>query len=104
MVCLDAGRAATVCEDETGPPLGVLEGARYPERAYDFSRGGILALLTDGVVEGPRFTADEGLRRVGGLLTLKSQEPLDILALYVMSTAGSTGHRDDSALLLVRRA
>ncbi|MET8555432.1 SpoIIE family protein phosphatase [Streptomyces sp. NPDC004959] len=104
MVCLDAGRAATVCEDETGPPLGVLEGARYPERAYDFSRGGILALLTDGVVEGPRFTADEGLRRVGDLLTLKSQEPLDILALYVMSTAGSTGHRDDSALLLVRRA
>ncbi|MFF4765784.1 SpoIIE family protein phosphatase [Streptomyces sp. NPDC001255] len=102
MVRLDAGGTATVCEDETGPPLGVLEGARYPEHAYDFSRGGVLALLTDGVVEGPRFTADEGLRRVGDLLALKAHEPLDVLAQYLMSTAGSTGHLDDSALLLVR--
>ncbi|NED79231.1 SpoIIE family protein phosphatase, partial [Streptomyces sp. SID11233] len=60
MVRLDAEGRATVCEDETGPPLGVMSGAQYPERAYDFARGGILALLTDGVVEGPKFTAEEG--------------------------------------------
>lgn len=97
----DEGRPE-VLESEPGPPLGVLEGATYPVQEFPFGTRGTLVLLTDGVVEGPRCSADEGLERVGELLADKGHEPLDLLAQYLMSTAGNTGHQDDSALLLVR--
>ncbi|MFE9250448.1 SpoIIE family protein phosphatase [Streptomyces sp. NPDC007088] len=103
MVQLSAGGEVAVRDEEPGPPLGIVEGATYPVWEYAFGESGILALLTDGVVEGPRCTAEEGLSRVGDLLADKGHEPLDLLAQYLMSTAGNTGHLDDSALLLVRR-
>jgi serine phosphatase RsbU (regulator of sigma subunit) len=50
-----------VSADEGGPPLGVQEGMEFPVTRYRLTTGGVFILLTDGVVEGPALTVDEGL-------------------------------------------
>ncbi|MCZ4119981.1 SpoIIE family protein phosphatase [Streptomyces sp. H39-S7] len=94
---------AVVNEGPGGLPLGVLPEATYPIVEYTLPEGGMFALVTDGVVEGPRLSVDEGLARLGDTLRDRAGSPLDELADRAMGPARATGHDDDSALLLVRR-
>ncbi len=94
---------AEVCEDEGGPPLGVLEGTEYPVTHYRLGEGGVLILLTDGVVEGPSLSVDEGLDRVvrlAGLAAVAGMEARS-LAAAVLKNAELIGHEDDAAVLVV---
>jgi serine phosphatase RsbU (regulator of sigma subunit) len=92
-----------VSDDEGGPPLGVLPGAKFPVTRYQLATGGVLVLLTDGVVEGPALSIDEGLDQVVRLAGTAAVAGLtaDSLAAAVIKNAELVGHEDDAAVLVV---
>ncbi|MDQ0956803.1 serine phosphatase RsbU (regulator of sigma subunit) [Streptomyces sp. B4I13] len=92
-----------VAEDEGGPPLGVQEGSDYPVTRYRLTKGGVFVLLTDGVVEGPRLSVEEGLDQVVRLagIAAVAQMEAGALAAAVIKGAERVGHEDDAAVLVV---
>ncbi|MFI2410683.1 PP2C family protein-serine/threonine phosphatase [Streptomyces sp. NPDC018947] len=92
-----------VWEDEGGPPLGVLEGMEYPVTRSRLTTGGVFLLLTDGVVEGPSLSVDEGLERVVRLAGIAAVAGMEAhsLAAAVIKNAELVGHEDDAAVLVV---
>ncbi|MER5718060.1 PP2C family protein-serine/threonine phosphatase [Streptomyces sp. NPDC002132] len=92
-----------VAEDEGGPPLGVLEQVAYPVTRYRLTKGGFFVLLTDGVVEGPSLTVEEGLDQVVRLAGVAAVAGMDAgsLAAAVIRGAERVGHEDDAAVLVV---
>ncbi|KOG31411.1 PP2C family protein-serine/threonine phosphatase [Streptomyces resistomycificus] len=92
-----------IAEDEGGPPLGVQQGQEYPVTRYRLSTGGVFVLLTDGVVEGPSLSVDEGLEQVVKLAGVAAVAGLDAgaLAASVIKGAERVGHEDDAAVLVV---
>ncbi|NSC24399.1 serine/threonine-protein phosphatase [Streptomyces albus subsp. chlorinus] len=88
-------------EEEIGLPLAVMAGEAYPVTEYRFTQPGALALLTDGVVEGPRFPLEEGLAAVARVLRDGVAEEPETLADRVMEVAECTGHSDDAAVLVL---
>ncbi|MDG9719442.1 PP2C family protein-serine/threonine phosphatase [Streptomyces sp. DH24] len=92
-----------VSDDEGGPPLGVLAGITYPVTRYRLTTGGVFVLLTDGVVEGPALSIDEGLDQVMRLAGIAAVAGLtaDSLAAAVIKNAERVGHEDDAAVLVV---
>ncbi|MGQ4387319.1 PP2C family protein-serine/threonine phosphatase [Streptomyces sp. SAS_270] len=92
-----------IAQDEGGPPLGIEEGAEYPMTQYRLTTGGVFVLLTDGVVEGPALTVDEGLEhvvRLAGIAAVAGMEA-GALAAAVMKVAELVGHEDDAAVLVL---
>ena len=92
-----------VADDEGGPPLGILAGVSYPVSRHRLATGGVFVLLTDGVVEGPSLSVDEGLEqvaRLAGIAAVAGMEA-DALAAAVMKVAERVGHEDDAAVLVV---
>lgn len=100
-VWADVDGRSGVAEDAGGLPLAVQTGERYAVTRHTFGRPGVLALLTDGVVEGPTFPIERGLSTVAGVLrdsvTLGPEEVAD----RVMEVAELTGHSDDAAVLVL---
>lgn len=100
-------RADGVCgvieheKEEIGLPLAVMEGETYSVTEYRFTQPGALALLTDGVVEGPRFALEEGLAAVARVLRDGVHEDPETLADRIMEVAERTGHSDDAAVLVL---
>ncbi|MEN3585175.1 PP2C family protein-serine/threonine phosphatase [Streptomyces sp. ZYX-F-203] len=94
-----------ICLDAGGPPLGVQERMEYPVTRYPLPVGGVLVLLTDGVVEGPRLDVDHGLARVVHLVEVGAVAGLDAdaLAASVIRAAEHVGHDDDAAVLVIAR-
>ncbi|MDH6540248.1 PP2C family protein-serine/threonine phosphatase [Streptomyces lavendulae] len=90
-----------IAEDDGGPPLGTLPGARYAVTRRTLAGAGSIVLLTDGVVEGPAFPIDEGLARVLRLVRDAAGGDPDELAAQVLKVADSTGHADDAAVLAI---
>ncbi|MEU5363402.1 PP2C family protein-serine/threonine phosphatase [Streptomyces sp. NPDC005925] len=92
-----------VFEDEGGPPLGILADTTYPVTRYRLTTGGVLVLVTDGVVEGPALSIDEGLGQVVRLAGTAAVTGLtaDSLAAAVIKNAERIGHEDDAAVLVV---
>lgn len=90
------------CADEGGPPLGVLPGATYPVTHRALTGSGVLALVTDGVIEGPAFPIEAGLDEVAAVLRAGVGADPDELAAAVLRVADLTGHTDDAAVLVLR--
>ncbi|MFB7336157.1 serine/threonine-protein phosphatase [Streptomyces adustus] len=93
-----------IARDEGGPPLGVQEGAVYPTTRSRFTTGGVFVLLTDGVVEGPSLTVDEGLElvvRLAGAAAVAGVEA-ESLAAGLIRFSDLVGHEDDAAVLVLR--
>ncbi|PZT71259.1 serine/threonine-protein phosphatase [Streptomyces sp. SW4] len=92
-----------VSEDEGGPPLGVQEGMEYPVTRYRLTTGGVFVLVTDGVVEGPLLSLDEGLDQVVRLAGVAAVAGMEAgsLAAAVIKNAEHVGHEDDAAVLVV---
>ncbi|MFD3930964.1 PP2C family protein-serine/threonine phosphatase [Streptomyces sp. NPDC058614] len=92
-----------VTEDEGGPPLGIQVGTEYPVTRYRLTTGGVFVLLTDGVVEGPSMSVDEGLDQVVRLAGIAAVAGLSAgsLAAAVIKGAERVGHEDDAAVLVV---
>ncbi|MCC9310757.1 serine/threonine-protein phosphatase [Kitasatospora sp. RB6PN24] len=90
------------CTDEGGPPLGVLPGEKYPVTHHRLAGSGVLALVTDGVIEGPAFPIEAGLDRVAAVLRSRVTAEPDELATELLRVADLTGHTDDAAVLVLR--
>ncbi|MET9084486.1 PP2C family protein-serine/threonine phosphatase [Streptomyces sp. NPDC004237] len=92
-----------VAADEGGPPLGIEPGVAYPVSRYRFATGGMFVLLTDGVVEGPSMSVEEGLAQVVRLAGVAAVAGLEAqsLAAAVIKGAERVGHEDDAAVLVV---
>ncbi|MGW0662809.1 SpoIIE family protein phosphatase [Streptodolium elevatio] len=85
-------------------PLGVAAEQRFISTRLMLPPDGILALCTDGLLEGPELDLDDGIARLARDLAAHRTEPLDDLAATMFARADATGHRDDATLLLARRA
>lgn len=59
-------------------------------------------LLTDGVVEGPEYPIEDGMKRVAELVGDACCTDPDELAAEVIKVADLTGHNDDAAVLVLR--
>ncbi|MFJ4616853.1 PP2C family protein-serine/threonine phosphatase [Streptomyces sp. NPDC088812] len=92
-----------IAQDQGGPPLGVQEGMDYPVTRYRLTQGGVFVLLTDGVVEGPSMSVEEGLDQVVRLAGIAAVAGLEAgaLAAAVLKGAERVGHDDDAAVLVV---
>ncbi|MEV7729681.1 SpoIIE family protein phosphatase [Streptomyces sp. NPDC087917] len=101
---LGASTGAWAPETPGGLPLGVQNGTRYPLTQSHLGRGETLALFTDGLVEGPRLSLDDGMALVCRTLDESVGAPVEGIADAVMSCARATFHDDDRAVLVVRRA
>ncbi|MGC5399796.1 PP2C family protein-serine/threonine phosphatase [Streptomyces sp. DT20] len=95
------GRAGTT-EDEGGLPLGIQAGEEYPVTTRRLTTPGAFVLLTDGVIEGPSYSIDEGLDAVVRLVSSRVGDDADELADAILGAAERTGHEDDAAVLVVR--
>ncbi|MFI5529979.1 PP2C family protein-serine/threonine phosphatase [Kitasatospora sp. NPDC051853] len=101
-VWADADGAAVRHSDEGGPPLGVLPGQRYPVNRHRLTGSEVVALVTDGVVEGPQFPIEAGLERVAAVLRARGPADPEALAAELLAVAELTGHTDDAAVLVLR--
>ncbi|MER0478155.1 SpoIIE family protein phosphatase [Streptomyces sp. Edi2] len=84
-----------------GPPLG-LGGLPFESLDIELPVGSLLALFTNGLVEGRDRDIDEGLAILGRVLS-DHRRPLDELCIHTLAELLPDGPAvDDSALLLVR--
>ncbi|MFD9002278.1 PP2C family protein-serine/threonine phosphatase [Streptomyces sp. NPDC059582] len=93
-----------IAADEGGLPLGIQEGTEYPTTRSRLTTGGVFVLLTDGVVEGPSMSIDEGLGHVVRLTGIAAVAGMDAepLAAALIKVSELVGHEDDAAVLVVR--
>ncbi|MFD3455563.1 SpoIIE family protein phosphatase [Streptomyces sp. NPDC058691] len=94
------GSAVEYLDIPAGPPLGV-GGLPFETAELELPRGTLLALYTDGLIESPGHSPDEGLERLQKALS----EPipsLEAMCDHVLSTQAEGSSRDDVALVIVR--
>ncbi|MBM7440363.1 PP2C family protein-serine/threonine phosphatase [Streptomyces sp. HB132] len=91
-----------VTADAGGLPLGVEPHQHYPVTRRVLDAEGAFVLLTDGVVEGPSMTIDDGLDRIRRLVSAHYRADAEELADRVLHAAVFTGHEDDAAVLVLR--
>ncbi|GGN65351.1 hypothetical protein GCM10011579_035690 [Streptomyces albiflavescens] len=96
-----AGRCEVVLPG-VGLPLGIQAGESYRPTHRRLTDEGAFVLLTDGVVEGPDYPIEEGLKRVAELVADACRTDPDELAAQVIKVADLTGHSDDAAVLVLR--
>jgi serine phosphatase RsbU (regulator of sigma subunit) len=85
-----------------GLPLGIQAGEPYPVSHRHLTGTGAFVLVTDGVVEGPSFSIDEGLDHIAALICDGASGEPAALASDLIHVAELTGHRDDAAVLVLR--
>ncbi|MEV6165581.1 SpoIIE family protein phosphatase [Streptomyces sp. NPDC052052] len=83
-----------------GPPLG-LGGLPFETAEVELPEGSLIALYTDGLIEGRDRDAERGMTRLGGALAQRGL-PLDALCTAVVEQLLSVPQPDDVALLLAR--
>ncbi|MGW5465306.1 SpoIIE family protein phosphatase [Streptomyces sp. NPDC003996] len=95
----------SVREMPGGPVLGVLPDADYLEETFTLDKDAALVMVTDGVVEGPALTLDDGLERAGMLAAQAVHDGLNAeeTADRILDAAVAVDHLDDVAVLIIRR-
>ncbi|MFF6879597.1 MULTISPECIES: SpoIIE family protein phosphatase [unclassified Streptomyces] len=87
------------------PGLGAEFALREPFDVYtvDVLPGSVLALYTDGLVEDPALSIDEGMGRLAdAVATVHPWDPLQRVARHAVSALAPAPQRDDVTLLLAR--
>jgi serine phosphatase RsbU (regulator of sigma subunit)/anti-sigma regulatory factor (Ser/Thr protein kinase) len=87
------------------PGLGAEFALREPFDVYAFAAppGSLLALYTDGLVEDPALSIDEGIGRLADAVsTVHPWDALDEAARRVVSALAPARQRDDMTLMLAR--
>lgn len=86
-----------------GLPLGVDPEATWNEETVHLPPGALLAVFTDGLVESPTRSFDDGVDLLAELLAAYKDEDVDSLADRLLGQlAPGEVRRDDVALVLVR--
>jgi anti-sigma regulatory factor (Ser/Thr protein kinase) len=107
-----AGHPPPLVVGETGPasilelagsvPLGVIPYPNYRDVHLELEPGSTLVLYTDGLVEDPRQSLDEGLDRLRMLVDESEREPAALRDAIVDGMLPSGAMRDDAAVLVAR--
>lgn len=96
--------APTLLTDAQSVPLAVHRDRPRPQASTTLTPGSTLLLYTDGLVERRTAPIDEGIARVGEVVTESMQLPVDSVADVVLrELAPSTGYDDDVAMVVYRR-
>ncbi|CAL9368692.1 hypothetical protein SUDANB1_00816 [Streptomyces sp. enrichment culture] len=82
--------------------LGTQTGTRRPDATAQLPPGSTLVLYTDGLVEAPRRTLDEGLDRLRQHAAALAHRPLASFTDQLLHRVRPSGNDDDVALLAVR--
>ncbi|MFE7244787.1 SpoIIE family protein phosphatase [Streptomyces sp. NPDC057580] len=105
LLCARKDGSHSIRELAGGPVLGVVPGTEYGEETFTLDADSALVMVTDGVVEGPGLTLEDGLERAGTLAGaalhdgLNSEETAD----RILDAAVAVDHLDDVAVLVIRR-
>ncbi|MFE9031840.1 SpoIIE family protein phosphatase [Streptomyces iakyrus] len=82
--------------------LGTQTGTRRPDATAQLPPGSTLVLYTDGLVEAPRRTLDEGLERLRQHAAALAHRPLASFTDQLLRRVRPSGNDDDVALLALR--
>lgn len=105
MLCARRDGGHSIRELAGGPVLAVVPGAEYREETFTLDGDSALVMVTDGVVEGPSLTLEDGLERVGTLAGAALHDGLNAeeTADRILDAAVGIGRLDDVAVLVIRR-
>jgi PAS domain S-box-containing protein len=96
--------APTLLNEAQSVPLAVRRDRPRPQASVTLTPGSTLLLYTDGLVERRSASIDEGIARVGAVVTESMQLPVDSVADAVLKElAPSSGYDDDVAMVVYRR-
>jgi len=96
-----ADGSANFVESPRGNPLGARQYPVYEEASVVVAPGDTILLFTDGLVESPQITLDEGLARLRGDAVNLSRVPDELCAGLLDARFGTVSPTDDVALLAV---
>jgi putative methionine-R-sulfoxide reductase with GAF domain len=100
-VAAAAGQPGALANVAGGLMIGVDSGMRRRVTTVKVPPGTLLCFYTDGLVERPELSLDEGLARLCHAVT--AEPPEDVCASVMAAMVGSEPARDDIALLVLRR-
>ncbi|RKN04225.1 PP2C family protein-serine/threonine phosphatase [Streptomyces radicis] len=100
LVLLPDGRGRYL-EAEPGLPLGVDPGRARADHTRALPAGTTIVLFTDGLVERPGRSLDEGLAKLADVATAHADRPVDELCHALVEHSPADGH-DDLAVLALR--
>jgi anti-sigma regulatory factor (Ser/Thr protein kinase) len=93
---------AYLAESPAGSPLGVVPFPSYEESTIPLVPGSTVLLYTDGLVERPEASLDEGLDWLREFAAQAPTHPDQLCAALLRARFGDEPPRDDVALLAVR--
>ncbi|MFF5307851.1 SpoIIE family protein phosphatase [Streptomyces massasporeus] len=88
--------------DGHGILLGTQTGTRRPDATAQLPPGSTLVLYTDGLIEAPRRTLDEGLKQLSQHAAALAHRPLASFTDQLLHRVRPAGNDDDVALLALR--
>ncbi|MCK8433194.1 SpoIIE family protein phosphatase [Streptomyces sp. D2-8] len=88
--------------DGHGILLGTQTGTRRPDATAQLPPGSTLVLYTDGLIEAPRSTLDEGLDRLRQHAAALAHRPLASFTDQLLRRVRPAGNDDDVAVLALR--
>ncbi|MEV7325453.1 SpoIIE family protein phosphatase [Streptomyces sp. NPDC093970] len=97
---ISPGSEAEYLDIPVGPPLGV-GGLPFESTELDLTAGSVLVMYTDGLIEHPGVSLDDGLTRLKKVLS-EPVASLEDRCDYVLDTLVDEHPRDDIALLVAR--
>ncbi len=93
---------AYLAESPAGSPLGVVPFPSYEESTIPLVPGSTVLLYTDGLVERPQASLDEGLDWLREFASRAPAHPDELCGALLRARFGDEPPRDDVALLAVR--
>ena len=93
---------AWFAEGPAGPPLGVTRFPVYEESTISLEPGATVVLYTDGLIERPGVSLDQGLDWLRGFATCISGGLDDLCSAILRASLDETSQVDDVAVLAVR--
>lgn len=93
---------AWFAEGSAGPPLGVTRFPVYEESTISLQPGATVVLYTDGLIERPGASLDEGLDWLRGFAPGVSSGLDDLCSTLLRASSREASQADDVALLAVR--
>ncbi|GLW50625.1 hypothetical protein Stsp02_62860 [Streptomyces sp. NBRC 14336] len=99
---ITADGEADYLTDGHGILLGVTPDRPRPDATTELPPGSTLLLYTDGLIESPTCSLDEGLARLRHHAAALAHRPLEAFADELLARARPTDNDDDVALLTVR--
>lgn len=96
---IDPSGNAHYAEGRAGSPLGVVPFPSYEESVVALSPGSMVLLYTDGLVERPDASLDEGLDWLRGFAPGVASDPRELCAALIAARFREVAPRDDVALL-----